>query len=477
MNIAFITTHIKTHVFHGVATRLEKSGHKAFWLSPSHTWAQWLEDEGVRPERILDIERFGPEWAAAPELTGDDLAELNRLEEAGGWTLKSLILMDRLLSRKPYAYALAYLWVSQREIRRFLVENEVEALFIESTWAFELVAVQVCRLLGIPVYTPQTPRFPDGHFVFFDGQLESRFERIRPTEEADRTKARELLAEFRARKPRPGYFQRNNVSPTFKTAWVGKLLYHRKFARTDRYNETRFPIPFMVTRRLAEVANTRAMRLFRFFETPSLPPKRPFVLMTLHKQPESSIDVLGPSTSNQLELIGAVARCLPASHDLYVKEHSNAIGDRSPFFYRDAKRIPGVVLVDPYLNSFDLMAHASLVVTVSGTVAYEAGLLGVPAITLAPMFFSSLMAIDDPSMLANYSSAIQKFLLTPQAPENDERRIELLADIVANACPGTISDPESDPTCVDPENLDRLAQGFERLLAVLSERGGKRATA
>lgn len=467
MKIAFITTHIKTRLFYGVAQRLEAAGHEVYWLSVSRTWTLWLQERGVSPDRILDITAFGPEWTAQPELTNEELSELQELEVANGWTIKNLILMDRLLARKPYAHALAYLSVCQRELRRFLSTKNIQTVFLEATWAFELITIQVCRLLKIPIYAPHTPRIPDGRFIFFDGQMQTNFARIRAPRDEDREEAKTFYEHFHAKKPKPAYFHRNNKIPAFKAEWVRKLFFHREFAREDPYNETRFPISMMIKRRLLEVFNTRRTMAADLFVSPALPPKRPFVLMTLHKQPESSIDVLGPSTSNQLELIVALTRSLPATHDLYVKEHSNAIGDRAANFYHRVNSLPGVVLVDPFMDSYSLLEHASLVVTVSGTIAYESALLGVPAMTLSPMFFDPLVALSGATPFANYSKTIQDFLIQQPSERrhtDSDERIEFLADILANSFPGIISDPDSDPRCMEEDNLDRVAEGVLTLI-------------
>src|SRR5690606_14631785 len=106
-----------------------------------------------------------------------------------------------------------------------------------------------------------------------------------------------------------------------------------------------------------------------------------YILVTLHKQPESSIDVLAAGHSNQMEAVRALSRSVSACTEIWVKEHSNAIGDRSLSWYRHLKMIPGVRLIEPYANTFELIRGAEGVISASGTVCFEAGLLGVPAIT------------------------------------------------------------------------------------------------
>src|SRR5690606_6237857 len=68
-------------------------------------------------------------------------------------------------------------------------------------------------------------------------------------------------------------------------------------------------------------------------------PSQPKILFTLHKQPEASVDVIGRYYENQLLLIKNIWRFMPDGYQLLVKEHSNAIGDRSLAFYRAVKQL------------------------------------------------------------------------------------------------------------------------------------------
>jgi len=72
----------------------------------------------------------------------------------------------------------------------------------------------------------------------------------------------------------------------------------------------------------------------------------------------------------------------PLTHDLLVKEHGIALATRSPRFYRQLLEMPGVRLVHPAADIFGLTRNADLVVTVTGTAAYEASLLGRRAATV-----------------------------------------------------------------------------------------------
>ena len=467
MNIAFLVSYLRTVQFHAVATRLERQGHRVSWISPSRHWRRWLQGQGVPAERIYDLTAHASAWKdpAAPRV---DLAELAPLE--GPISLRDLVLMDRLLRRRPPHEAVSYLATHARALAPFLRAQGVEAVFGEQTHAFDLVTARVCEQLGVPLFAPHTVRIPSLRFGFFRGFTQAELAPSRAPTDADRDAAQRLLAEFRDRPPRPFYFAANARVPRPRLDWLPKVSKHLRLAWEDRDDQTRPSLAILGRTRLAESARAALTAWTRPFAVAPLPAKRPFVLLTLHKQPEASIDVLGPRTSNQLELARHVARALPATHDLYVKEHSNAIGDRGPAFYGALAAIPGVVLVDPYQSSFELMKHAALVLTVSGTIGFEAGLLGIPAATFARMFFEPVLLRSGLSAEALTTPALTELLEEGRrwpATDHDERAVAFLAGLLAQSFEGNVSGPQASADTMAPANLDHIAHGFLTLLATL----------
>ncbi len=478
MNIAFITNHQKTELFAGIADRLQAAGHVVSWLSTGGRWTWELRDRGVHSNAILDISEWGEEWTRGGDITSEQRAELRRLEDAAGFSVNDLILMDRLLSLKPHTYALRYIFVAQREIRKALIDRKIDVVFGEATWAFELVTSAVCRSLHIPFYSAQVARIPDGRFGFFEGHLETELVSIRKVSENDLQVAREFYQSYVSHKPKPEYWHRNNRIPRAHLSWLPKLLKRLVSRHTDRFDETCFPTSWLIKRRVAEVVQARQLLWFAPGERPQLPPARPYVLYALHKQPESSVDVMGSYFSNQIELIRSIARSLPATHELYVKEHRNSIGDNTLRFYRQIKGVPGVRIIDPYVDSHLLIEHSDAVVSITGTIAYEAGLFGKPAVTVVPMYFGPLLSTCGCNPYDGSLREILKQLIESSArvdPDDVEQRaISFLASVYANSFDGIVSDPLSNPDCVEPGNLDRVSEGFIALLSGLKRRNGVR---
>jgi hypothetical protein len=183
--------------------------------------------------------------------------------------------------------------------------------------------------------------------------------------------------------------------------------------------------------------NLLRIRLARPFEEAG---GKPFALYTLHMQPEASIDVFGSYYANQLTLVRQIAQSLPITHELYVKGHPDDIDGKALQYYEELRRISAVRLIHPNIDSRELLRKAAVVITISGTIAFEAGLMQVPAITFAQNFFNVLPGViycDSPKRLPG--------LLTKIFAERDDAKkdgtpeiLGFLARLHASTFPGQI---------------------------------------
>ncbi len=116
----------------------------------------------------------------------------------------------------------------------------------------------------------------------------------------------------------------------------------------------------------------------------------PFAFFPLHLEPEVALTLLAPFASEQLPVIRQVAQSLPVGYKLVVKEHPVMVGFRPRSFYRELKKIPNLILVHPRIKATDILPHARLVTTISGTAGFEAVLLKKPVITFGEVFYNAL---------------------------------------------------------------------------------------
>lgn len=112
-------------------------------------------------------------------------------------------------------------------------------------------------------------------------------------------------------------------------------------------------------------------------------PKR-FIYYPLQVTPEASINTPAPYYVDQMRAIDTLRLAMPPDCLLVVKEHWAGIGFRSFDFVRRLRSLPGLLMAKYTMNSRDLIQRASLTCAVTGTAAFEAFLLGRPALALGP---------------------------------------------------------------------------------------------
>lgn len=120
----------------------------------------------------------------------------------------------------------------------------------------------------------------------------------------------------------------------------------------------------------------------------------PFIYFPLHLQPEMTTDTWGLDYGDQLLAIEELAATMPPGFGLYLKE--NPIQTRymrEESFFRRLRAIPGVRYVSPNLPTFDLIRRSACVATITGTVGWEAALMGKGVVHFGVTWYSSLPGV------------------------------------------------------------------------------------
>lgn len=152
----------------------------------------------------------------------------------------------------------------------------------------------------------------------------------------------------------------------------------------------------------------KLMQKNKYFEAPE---NVKYVYMPLHLIPESSTFTVSPMYVNELTIIEAVSKSLPAGWWLYVKEHQAMVGERGVDFYERANQLPNVKMVqlNYYRDPKPWIINSQGVVTISGTSAYEAALLGKHSIIFSDVPFSLIDGIDRLRSFEDLPAALAKF--------------------------------------------------------------------
>jgi hypothetical protein len=464
MRIVFTSTWQKTDLFALLAKRLERVGIQSAWVVTSDQYRRSLVEKGFAPDSILHLRKDVALESATFE---QDFELMCDLEARSSEVVKNLVLMDRYVNSWPQEKAVRYAAYVTARTYEFLERMDADLIVGEPSVIHDLLAVMICKATGRDYVTPFGLRLPVQRFAFWNGYMEKdlvTFSARLPVEVRPPflQMARELREQIVVKQRKPDYFYKNSRAPRvtpkflFKVArGVGRAVWQ---SRSDAN---------MYTLNDILVKNKLHMRPFRYmaakgqwnrlFEKPKSGEK--FVLFTLHKQPELSIDVQGARFSNQLEVVRGIARNLPADVRLYVKEHPNCLGDRSPRELRRFKAIPGVRLIDPFVDAHELVKSCECVVTISGTIALESALHGKRTLLLCDQFlsgFSTSKTIEGPWEVATELSK-------PQPKHDPDYDLQYLGWLLENSFEGILSDPVSVPECISGENLDLLADAFQNL--------------
>ena len=433
--LCFIANFNKTEFFHAWAQALGPRASETRWITTNRRLYRWLS-ERYPVDQILLIN-----WETRQP----------KAEPLGEFRLRELVFGDRCL-RHRMEEGIHWLTAIQQPIAEFLGRNGVTRVLGEVTWAHEILIHRMTRELpglGCTYLNPHTVRIPNGRFAFFLDEFQTE---LLPSG-AELPGEEELAQAFTVRKP--DYLALNDrllQQSRSLGARLGKVKRYLTRENIDPLDPTLIDDRWLQFRlRAREEWNKEAYRRVPREPMETLQGQR-FAFLTLHKQPEASIDVLGRYVEDQLHNIEALWRRLPAGCLLVVKEHTNAIGDRAPAFYRDLLRLPGVVLVDERADSHVLAAAAEIVLTVSGTAAYEAALLGKRSATLVPAFFNRLRGCRHLGAEAPLGAGF--------SGEVDEAGMDREAFgrwLWQHSHPGIISDPRSNPACMVDSNLQSLA--------------------
>lgn len=442
MNICFVANFYKTYFFHKIAKELETKDITIFWITTNNKLHNFLK-ENYPKEQILYISKKNSASSKTP---------------IGDFRINEIIYGDRTL-RHEKEWPKEYLRNIQLPLFNFIKENTIRFVFGEITWAHEILLYRILSStpeLKATYLCPHTIRIPNNRFAFFKDEQQSELYEIKNTEPLS---AHEL--NFSVTKP--DYLAINDKKIQKSRKIKERLNRIRRYITRENIDPDD---PTVISSRwksllvhAGEEINRETYRLINRIPFNKSISSQPYALVALHKQPEASIDVIGRYYEDQWKNILNIWRALPDNWLLLVKEHSNAIGDRPYGFYKKIKKLSNTIIIDEKSDSHEIILNSRAVFTVSGTIAYEAALLGRQSFTFAPCFFNGINGCRKITM----ESLITENLFTSTASQKQPTE-NLKAHILKNSFNGIISDPISLPSVIDDQNIKDVSSAFLKIL-------------
>lgn len=461
-NIAIVESYLTTRTW--VEAINSSSLLVPYILCAQKTELDYYTKNGIPAERICDIsiqkfESLEHEHAEFSEIA-------LRYEKQFSVKLNRIISMDRILKEKSYEQALCYLGFIAQSVDTFLTKYDIRAIFQETTWAQEIVIAEVAKVLKIKNYFPQTVRIPSSRSCFFEYlSTDEMYQREHACNMEDI--ASEAFFAVVNKGEKPDYFYLEEPTNIATRQNLISLFRQVRMMLSGKKNSMCTPSLHQLVFSKVKTAILRKALLETslVFSSDMVVPSS-YILITLHVQPESSIDVYGNTFANQIEFIQAISKTTPAKYKILVKEHLPSVGCRPKGFYKELSKISGVVLVSPKEDSHQLIKKASMVISVTGTSCFEAALLGVPAVTASKMYFSDLMLVDQ---FNPYKDSVEDLLLMSRTIDNSpQSRIKKLERILCNSFEGNFADSRSYEAVTERENIEKIRFAFEEVVGCFS---------
>jgi len=405
---------------------LQEAGFIVYWVSTTKSMHNnLLNKHKIEPKYLLNpLEGFNTNNIDYKNL---DLIrnELLSYESNELPVINDIILMDRILKRSSSDIAICFFYHIIKRMEYFFKKNKITIINSGRDSSIQLASMLLGKKMNIPWIVPTRMRIPKDMYGFTTGYESNSFIHFRNPDVLDKQWAYNFLKEYNQGNLHP---QLKIAASSFKDLFkilplhLNIFLYRLKEYFDDRNNYyTRYTILNLIGMYYRRRKN---MALLKFFKPFQFPGTTQFVLYNLHTQPESSIDVMASFFSDQISLIKSIARSIPISHELYVKVHPTDIDGKSLNFYRQIKDIPSVRLIHYACDTSELLEKASIIFTLTGTVSIEAGLRGIPVITLANNFFNSLPSIYFCSDIKKLPKLVISLLNNEPDPEINLKIIE-----------------------------------------------------
>jgi len=454
MNVLLVESHYRTRSWYLAMQGLAD----IFIISTMPEERELFISQGVPNENILNIHH--------PNLDSYDTVEtvqnLKKIESQFSINVSELALMDRTLRKKTPEYINRYSYYIVNKIQKFISDKNIDVTFLEPTWMHDLVVERVCFSKNIPVLCPRNDRFLKNKFIFFKGRsFDDYF--IRDCHENGKLSAGRTI-DCVLSEEKPLYFHKYSARNKFRLSKLVVLF--RLFRLTIlRAKNNNIQPPFLTSVYKKFIAILKVYYLSKFSPFRNLSElKQRYIMITLHVQPESSIDVAGSKFSNQIEFVKQCVKTTPIDHLVVVKEHPHAVGNRPSGFYNELLSIPNLVILDPFEDSKAAIRQASLVISVTGTSSYEAAIMGVPAITAVEVFFKKLMMRKS---FNPYTDSVDGLIqeIGPHKNKINKNYIRsTLAEIQSNIFSGNVQDCKTEPKVLSKENIKNLRSSFSEVI-------------
>lgn len=398
------------------------------------------------------------------KLPAPDSQYLASLEQPGVPTVHNMIMCDEMLRPMEYSESLAYASYMARRMEQLFLQIKPSVIVSGFDGFHSSMAMAVARSLNIPFFTISYTSMPTGLTGVCTGMNTETCFPVRQIPAGElRSLAERTLSEFEShRLVAPTILTENNI------ATIVRRLPHRIrgfFKAVGRASALRFDK--FTQPSIRRSARTYLRKRWNLLGLPKswlidTPPARPYLFLGLHMQPEMAIDVWAPFYSDQFNVIEAIARSTPPTHQLLIKLHKIDADNYSRPQLDRLRRLPGVQLVSPFASSRAFIEKASLVLSIQGTITLEAAMLGRPVLVFGETKYVELPSVSKVKRVTDLPEQIRAKL--SEASPSREAIINGLMSYLSCYAPGCYNDWDVTPSDSEIRNLGGLFDSLREFL-------------
>lgn len=384
MKICFDFVCDEALLFSEVASRLNQNGIDVCGLTLGNRWSQGWKNKFTT-------------FSLDEKNDKDPDTELNRIiKKYKKYQPETFVSADRFLSklsRKEQKDALVSAFIA--------TEKAIQSganIFITTgvAYLYNLVILAVCDMHGAKSISIYGARQATSRFTYSLGRggrwehVDDAYKKISNNKTQDLKTELDYVASFREKAKYPDYMNSARQAGGIRYIFIKEFLsraynWHFKgWGKTSDYI-TQNPL-WYATRDIKRIAQKARLRNYKF-DSPSQSDS--YYIYPLHLQPEASTLILGPDYVDQLNTIRLISARIPSGSLLYVKEHPAAYGRHTKKFYKEIQSIFNVRLISPHADTRKLILGSKGVIVISGTMGWEALLLGKPALVLGSVFYEA----------------------------------------------------------------------------------------
>lgn len=378
-------------------------------------------------------------------------------------SLSSLLYVDRTIIKNDYEDMITIAYGISHFIKN-LLSNEFNLIIGEIGTFLEYLLLHYSVMKRILFLSLSSSRFK-GRIAFFSGAngealgLRRNFKYYKET---DLTKEEEDLfdefyEDFLKGRKRPEY---SDKAAFFKKV---KNIVHVYRQRAHFKNKSRYILESIDRSSLNHLVN---LRLKKFYHKNMAGMKglfkpldsEKFIFFPLHVQPEISTLLYAPYYVDQPALIEIIAKCLPVTHILAVKEHPAMFGLRDISFYRRISKLPNVRLIHPFEDSYEIIKKSEGTIVLTGTVGLESILLGKPVIILGNVFYDIYDLAFKVDSIKELPIVLSEKIKNYR--NNPDRLKRFVLAYMRSTYPGIIDNPIEKKEMLADENIRNIASAI-----------------